>query len=385
MSGEMDPKLSQKAGPPATEGLPSTMDLRVPKMLTKSDPWYKSLRESYQEAFGPRKIIRIKTRPGAEPPRFKSPTFQVDFGTFKDSLLWSLRQLFRPEKLPPLPASARKIKMEEDGVWGSKAHTEQAKRTQTFSLLVHATFLLLVAFPFMRQVVEARQNQDIYLDTVDISAYMPDALKKSGGGGGGGDRSQNPASLGRLPKFRLDHQLTPPAAKIKNLDPLLAADPSLIVPPDIKLPSPDMPNFGDPLSNTALLANGPGAGAGIGTGIGGGIGAGFGAGFGQGEGGGYGGNYFQVGGSVSKPICIDCPDPEYAEEARKARYQGTVVLWAIIDANGRVRNLRVVKSIGLGLDEEAMRAVQTWIFRPSLRFGKPVPVGTAIEVDFNIF
>ncbi len=376
----MDPKLSQETGLPAPEGLP------VPEMLTKQDPWFQAIRESFKEAFGPRKVIRIKTRPGAAPPQFKAPTLQVNFGTFQDSLLWSFKQLFRPEKLPPLSASAQKIKVEEDGVWGSKAHTEQAKRTHTFSLLVHATVLFLVAFPFMRQVVEARQNQDIYdLEALDISAYMPDAIKKSGGGGGGGDRSRNPASLGRLPKFTLNQQLTPPAANIKNPDPLLAADPSLIVPPDIKLPSPDMPNYGDPLSNTAMLSNGPGAGAGIGTGIGGGVGVGFGAGFGQGEGGGYGGNYFQVGGSVSKPICIDCPDPEYAEEARKARYQGTVVLWAIIDENGRVRNLRVVKSLGLGLDEEAMRAVQSWIFRPSQRFGKSVPVGTAIEVDFNIF
>jgi TonB family protein len=361
------------------------MDLRVPEMLTKSDPWYKSIRESFKEAFGPRKVIRIKSRPGATPPQFKAPGLLVDFGTFTDSLRWSLTQLFRPEKLPPLPASAQKIKVEEDGVWGSKDHTEQTKRTHGFSLLIHATVLLLVTFPFMRQIVEARQNPDVILEAVDLAAYMPAALKKSGGGGGGGDRSQTPASQGRLPKFTLNQQLTPPTAKIKNPDPLLAADPSLLVPDNIKLPSPDIPNYGDPLSNTAMISDGPGAGAGIGAGIGGGIGSGSGSGFGEGKGGGIGGGYFQVGGSVSKPICIECPDPEYADEARKAKYQGTVVLWAVIDENGRARNIRVVKSLGLGLDEEAMRAVQGWIFRPAQRENKNVRVAMNIEVQFNLY
>ena len=78
------------------------------------------------------------------------------------------------------------------------------------------------------------------------------------------------------------------------------------------------------------------------------------------------------------------PDPVYSEEARKAKYQGTVLLWAIVDASGRARKIRVVKSLGLGLDEEAVRAVQNWRFRPAERKGNPVPVYMNIEVNFRL-
>ena len=180
-------------------------------------------------------------------------------------------------------------------------------------------------------------------------------------------------------------QLTPPAAVIRNPHPKLAAEPTVVVPPNIQIQSPNIAAYGDPLADSMIPSGGPGAGGGIGTGSGGGVGSGQGPGVGPGWGGGYGGGVFRVGGNVSAPVCIYCPLPEYSEEGRKAKYQGLVVLWAVVDENGRVRDIRVQKGLGLGLDEEAIRAAQNWRFKPAERFGKPVPVAMAIEVRFNLY
>ncbi len=87
-----------------------------------------------------------------------------------------------------------------------------------------------------------------------------------------------------------------------------------------------MPNLGNPMSSipSGPPSNGTGAGGGIGSGYGGGVGSGTGPGVGPGRGGGIGGGVFRVGGGVSAPRALDTPDPEYSEEARKAKYQGTV-------------------------------------------------------------
>ena len=71
-----------------------------------------------------------------------------------------------------------------------------------------------------------------------------------------------------------------------------------------------------------------------------------------------------MGGGVSAPALLYKVEPEYSEEARKAKYQGTVVLYVEVDTSGKARNLRVLRSLGLGLDEKAIEAVQKWRFRP---------------------
>src|SRR5260370_2430811 len=85
--------------------------------------------------------------------------------------------------------------------------------------------------------------------------------------------------------------------------------------------------MGDPLAASVTYSGGPGGGGGIGTGEAGGIGSGSGGGVGPGEGGGTGGGVFRAGvNGVGSPMCIYCPQPEYSDEARKAKYQGTVLL-----------------------------------------------------------
>ena len=144
--------------------------------------------------------------------------------------------------------------------------------------------------------------------------------------------------------------------------------------------------WGDPQGVLGPPSNGPGTGGGIGSGEGTGIGSGKGGGLGPGEGGGPGGGVFSVGGNVSAPIPIYKPEPAYSEEARKAKYQGTVVLWIVVDAQGNVNHdVRVVKPLGLGLDEKAVETVRTWKFKPAMRNGVPVPVRVIVEVSFRLF
>jgi protein TonB len=220
-------------------------------------------------------------------------------------------------------------------------------------------------------------------DTAPPEVKMKPQPKTSQGGGGGGDRSPLPASYGKLPKFAL-RQFTPPVAVYNNMDPKLSVEPTLIGDPNTQVANVDYPLYGDPLSKYMTPSNGQGSGGGIGNGKGGGVGNGNGGGYGPGSGGGTGGGVFRVGGGVSPPVLLYKKEPEYSEEARKAKHQGTVLLYVQIDASGKATNMKVVKSLGLGLDEKAMEAVANWKFTPGKKDGKAVTVEATIEVNFRL-
>lgn len=256
------------------------------------------------------------------------------------------------------------------------------------SLLVHALAITAMMVPyFVSGWMHPTKAAASHTIITDISPYLPDlpSPKKAGGGGGGGDRSPTPASKGPIPKFA-KMQLTPPVAVLQNLNPKMPAPPTLVGPPNLKLPQMQASiTFGDPQGIAGPPSNGPGTGGGIGSGEGTGIGSGTGGGLGPGEGGGTGGGVYSVGGGVSEPIPIYKPEPPYSEEARKAKFQGTVVLMIVIDAQGNVMNAHVVRRLGLGLDENAESTVRTWKFKPALRNGTPVPVRVMVEVSFRLF
>ncbi len=217
----------------------------------------------------------------------------------------------------------------------------------------------------------------------DISQYaLPISVDKSKGGGGGGDHDRLAESKGILPRFARE-QITPPTIVVRNEQPKLSAEPTLVGPPS--LTAPQTSPIGNPLSAILQPSNGIGSGGGFGTGSGGGAGSGQGPGFGPGYDGGAGGGVYRVGGGVSAPRPIYDPDPEYSEEARRAKYQGTVLLWVIVGQDGRPRDIRVQRSLGMGLDEKATAAVQNWKFAPSMRDGHPVAVQVNIEVIFRLY
>jgi TonB family protein len=93
---------------------------------------------------------------------------------------------------------------------------------------------------------------------------------------------------------------------------------------------------------------------------------------------------FRIGGGISAPVPIYKPEPEFSEEARRAHFQGTVVLFVVVDANGDPRNVKVLRPLGLGLDQKAVEAVNRWKFRPGMKDGNPVPVQATIEINFRL-
>jgi TonB family protein len=88
---------------------------------------------------------------------------------------------------------------------------------------------------------------------------------------------------------------------------------------------------------------------------------------------------------VSAPRAIYDPEPQYSEEARKAKFQGAVVLAIIVGADGRAHDIKIARSLGMGLDEKAIEAVKQWKFLPAMKDGQPVSVLVNVEVDFRVF
>jgi len=233
--------------------------------------------------------------------------------------------------------------------------------------------------PVPEHVTLIAPSKDVYM--------LPPAIQEAGGGGGGGDSSKLIAPKGRLPKPSMQ-QITPPAMVVRNEHPKLTAEPTVIAPPKVEIASSKMPNFGDPAAPAmprAPASNGTGSGGGIGSGSGGGVGKGSGPGVGEGRGGGIGGGVFRVGGGVLAPRPISTPDPEYTDEARRAKYQGTCILGMIVGPDGKPRDIRIQRSIGMGLDKKAMEAVQQWRFSPATKDGQPVAVQISVEVSFKLY
>jgi TonB family protein len=300
----------------------------------------------------------------------------------------NLRDLISPPKLPPLKLSSKPGPPPKD-IW-SKDEVEA--RAHWLSVLVHATMAFALMVPIYIQlepITQAKTTEVQMVDTSNLSDYvfkLPKGNDKSGGGGGGGERNPIPASKGKLPKFSLQPQLAPPVVVIQNPNPALPVIPTVVVPPDIHVPQPNLPNYGDPLAAMVTNSGGPGSGGGIGTGSGGGVGSGTGPGVGPGEGGGIGGGHFHVGrDGIGEPTCIYCPSPLFTDEARKARHQGTVLLQIVILPDGRTSDVRVLHGLGMGLDEKAVETVRTWRWKPVIGpGGKPVTVDLSIEVSFRL-
>jgi periplasmic protein TonB len=323
------------------------------------------------------------TVPESQPtkrPALPVPSLLLEWEPWHVAFARRVREFVNPPKLPPLQVTSKPVAVKD--MWGDFKRNRLATQT---SVLIHVIVIALIAIPFGTQAVKIVKREIIYMP--DMSPYelsLPPAAKKAGGGGGGGDRSPDPAKKGLLPKLAME-QKAPPTTIIRNPEPKLPVTPTVIVPPNIPLPTTvDIAMLGDPMGKVSFPSNGPGSGGGIGEGSGGGVGSGKGGGVGPGEGGGIGGGVFRVGGGVSAPQLVYKIDPEYSEQARKSKYQGTVVLALVVQKDGSVRDIRIMTSLGMGLDEKAIEAVQKWRFSPGMKGGQPVDVAASVEVTFRL-
>ena len=254
-------------------------------------------------------------------------------------------------------------------------------RSYLYSFLGHLVVMAAVLGIAVYVSTHVQQvKQQFNSIALDISPYILSPGTQSGGGGGGGTHDKMNAPKGALPKTARD-QFTPPTVEVRE-QPKLAIAPTVVA-PQIQMATLTM---GDPMAKLVVPpSNGVGSNAGIGDGSGTGVGAGRGPGVGNGWGGGAGGGAYRIGGGVSAPRAIYSPDPEYSEEARKAKYQGTVLLWIKVGADGQVHDVRVLRTLGLGLDEKAIEAVKTWKFDPARKDGQAVAVQMNVEVSFHLY
>jgi protein TonB len=291
------------------------------------------------------------------------------------SLYGSLRDLIRPEKLPPLELTSRPVPVTD--IWGVHKRNH---RSRFVAAGIHVAVFSLLMFGFSSPIVQQAVEHKVTILDPNLNPFIP-TVTPAQGGGGGGAREPLPVSKGQAPKPAL-RQFTPP--RIIDETPKLAMTPTIVAPPETVLPQNNMSNWGDPLARLSTLSNGPGSGGGMGAGHDGGLGPGDGPGFGPGGKGGVGEGVFNVGAGVSKPVVIYKIDPEYSEEARKAKYSGIVELAVIVDTDGHAREIRVAKSLGMGLDEKAIEAVAKWKFKPGMKGGQAVNVRALIDVNFRL-
>jgi protein TonB len=282
--------------------------------------------------------------------------------------LWtSLRDVFFPVKLPPLVLESKPIAVVD------RMATKQDPKATAASVVIYALLILLFAWLVKQHVQFAAPVKTTITDLVPppIAPMKPTTM-----GGGGGQRSPTPVSKGQLPKFA-DTQITPPKAPPMEQPKIRMPDPTIEVQKDLKMANNNMPNLGMPTSNLMGSSMGNGSGTGIGSGSGSGLG--------PGSGGNYGGGLRRIGGGVSAPVLQYSVEPEFSEEARKAKAAGNVLVTLIVDVNGRPQDVHVLRGVGMGLDEKAVEAVKQYKFKPAMENGKPVPVQLNVEVNFQIF
>jgi protein TonB len=259
-----------------------------------------------------------------------------------------------------------------------------SRRAFAFSYLGNCAFIVLLIWSSHWVFEHKNEIKQRFSGNV-MGLVLPPGATQSGGGGGGGARDKFDATHGAPPKFS-DQQLAAPTVEVVNEHPKLEAEPTVLGPPEIQLAA-QTSQAGDPLSAVVdSISNGKGSGGGIGNGNGTGVGPGNGAGVGPGNKAGIGGGAYRPGrGGVTAPRTIYAPDPQYSDQARSVKFTGSVLLWLIVDADGLPKDIRIVRSVGLGLDERALDTVKTWRFEPGRKDGQPVATQINVEVSFRLY
>ena len=245
------------------------------------------------------------------------------------------------------------------------------RRSALLSALIHAIAIVLI-------LIVAASKHSILTELMPVRetpVYLP--VRIHGLAGGGGQHSPLPPSKGHPPK-PATRVFTPPVMTIQDTHPLLEVPPTVLSAVDTQIPALNLA-LGSLTGVSGPPSGGPGRSGGNGYGEHGGNGDKDGPG-----GGGEDGFTGLHGRNVTQPVLLSRNDPEYSDEARKAKLQGIVELGIEVNASGQVTNVHVLRSLGLGLDERAIEAVRLWKFRPGTKDGKAVTTRAVVEVNFRL-
>ncbi len=295
----------------------------------------------------------------------------ITFGIpIKERPIWvdlyeSIRDVFFPPQYPPLELTSTPIPVPD------RMAVKRNPWAWGIASFFNVGIMALLIVVGVKSIINATAKPPNLIDTpVDITEFKaPKTDSLAHGGGGSPDKVE--AIKGKIPPRMQMPEITP------KIQPPL---PSIDVQKDIVIPdNPTMPNFGMSKSANVTLAS-----AGNGNGMG--MGSGSGNGYGPGSGGNIGSGLFRVGGGVSEPVVLNDVQAEFSDEARRAKYQGVCIVSIIVDAHGNPQNPRVVRPLGMGLDQKALEAVMKYKFKPAMKDGKtPVPVMVNVEINFRLY
>ena len=294
---------------------------------------------------------------------------EAEQGVFA-SLADSFRTVFFPIKQPPLELTSTPIPVVD------RMAVKRDPVATVVSTVINVSVLLLILWFAAKKTGIIAPKAPVTISLIEPPPPPPKTPPKTVTmGGGGGQKGPTPVTKGNPPKFA-PTQLNPPKAPPLE-QPKINVPVTVDVQQDIKMAKSDVPNFGMP--------NSPLIGTSMGNGRGTGLGSGNGSGIGPGSGGNMGGGVRRIGGGVSAPVVLFAPEPEFSEEARKAKVAGNVLVYLQVDTSGHPTHVRVIRGIGLGLDEKALEAVRQYKFKPAMENGHPVTVEMNVEVNFQIF
>jgi periplasmic protein TonB len=208
-----------------------------------------------------------------------------------------------------------------------------------------------------------------------------------GGGGGGGALHRKPPARALLEGHDAIASPVPPPPPAPAVQELRAQpiEPAAVVAPIASAPNDDR-NRSGVLAQVSPRddSQGSGRGGGAGTGAGSGIGEGDGSGVGAGSGGGFGGGAYRPGSGITPPRVLREVKGDYTDEARRQGVTGEVVMEVVVLRDGAVGNVRLLRGLGLGLNERAIAAVRQWRFTPAERQGVPVDVIVEVGMEFKL-
>jgi TonB family protein len=289
----------------------------------------------------------------------------------------------------------------KDHASGNARRRDLLRFGMAIGLVVYATlFAAMIVFWTLhaRHNAGADKNPDL---TVHLFSLQPSevVLSKSNkdkdehGGGGGGNHEMTLASQGVPPPFAPEPPLIAPTTKPTINTPSLPVMERLLGDPMQNIKRNELAPTGLPDGVPGPPSDGPGAN-GVGTGKDGGVGPDRGPGSGPGDEGGRGGDEYNGPAGrhrVDTPSRVDTPPralneprPNYTEEARTNKAQGIVRARILIGSDGLVKQVRILRGLPYGLDEEAIRAAMQMRFRPAMKNGAAVAFWMTLDVEFNL-